>query len=82
MKSIKAKIAEGGRIVIPAEYRKKMNLKPGDSVILLMEDDEIRITTFKQSIKRAQELVRRYIPEGRSLVDELIQERREEAERE
>ena len=59
-----------------------MGLKPGDSVILLMEDHEIRITTFKQSIKRAQELVRKYVPEGRSLVDELIQERREEAERE
>lgn len=82
MKGIKTKLSEGSRIVIPAEYRKKMGLKPGDDVILLLDEDEIRITTLNQSIKSAQELVRKYIPESISLVDELIQERREEAARE
>jgi hypothetical protein len=33
-------------------------------------------------IKRAQEWVRSFVPEGRSLVGELIAERRAEAERE
>ncbi len=37
---------------------------------------------LKQAISRAQDLVRRYVPENRSLSDELIRERREEAEQE
>ena len=45
-------------------------------------DGEVRITTRQARMRRAQELVRRYIPEGVSLVDELIAERRAEAERE
>ena len=82
MTSIKTKIGKGGRIVVPAKYRKALDLKPGDDVILVLEDGEVRITTLPRVIQRAQEIVRRYIPEGRSLVDELIRERRDEAARE
>jgi hypothetical protein len=32
------------------------------------------------AIKRAQEMVRRYVPKGHSLVDELLGERRSEAQ--
>ena len=42
-----------------------------------MKDDELRITTLKCRIERAQRRVRRYIKPGRSLADELIAERRE-----
>ena len=82
MTSIKTKIGKGGRIVVPAKYRKALDLKPGDDVILVLEDGEVRITTLPRVIQRAQEIVRRYNPEGRSLVDELIRERRDEADRE
>ena len=82
MASIKTKIGEGGRVVVPAKYRKALDLKPGDDVILVLEDGEVRITTLPRVIQRAQEMVRRHNPEGRSLVDELIQERRDEADRE
>ncbi len=82
MTSIKTKIGEGGRVVVPAKYRKALDLKPGDDVILVLEDGEVRITTVKRAIRRAQEIVRRYVPEGRDLVSELIKERREEAARE
>jgi antitoxin PrlF len=34
--------------------------------------------TLEQAVKRAQEIVRRYIPEGQSLSNELIEERRQE----
>ena len=49
--------------------------------MLRIEDDELRITTLKRRIKRAQRRVRRYIKPGRSLADELIAERREAAKR-
>ena len=71
-------IDKGGRLVIPSTYRKVLGLKPGDEVLLILEDGEIRIVTKCQAIKRVQELVRRYVPEGRSLSEELIKERREE----
>ena len=76
MLEVRTKLAEGGRIVIPAEYRQALGLQIGDEIILRLEDGEVRVFTPGQAIKRAQELVRRYIPEGRSLADELIAERR------
>ncbi|MCH9037476.1 MAG: AbrB/MazE/SpoVT family DNA-binding domain-containing protein [Chloroflexi bacterium] len=79
MMNIKTKIGLDGRVVIPANYRKQLGIKPGDHVMMLLEDGEIRILTAKQAIKRAQALVRRYVPEGRMLSEELIQERREAA---
>ena len=82
MTEIKTIIGEGGRLVMPAEYRKALDLKPGDDVILVLEEEEIRLMTLRRAIQRAQEIVGRYIPEGRSLSDALIQERREEAARE
>ncbi|MBN2240396.1 MAG: AbrB/MazE/SpoVT family DNA-binding domain-containing protein [Dehalococcoidales bacterium] len=78
---MKTKITEGGRLVIPSAYRKALDLKPGDEVLLSLEDGEIRITSARQAVQRVQELVRQYIPEGRNLSGELIQERREEADR-
>jgi AbrB family looped-hinge helix DNA binding protein len=82
MQTTRVKVAEGGRVVIPAEYRKQLGLRPGDNVILQLDDGEIRLYTVREAIRRAQEMVRRYVPEGVSLVDELIAERRAEAARE
>ncbi len=78
----RVKVNENGRVVIPAAYRKALGVKAGDEVILRFEDDELRITTTKRRIERAQRLVRKYIKPGRSLVDELIAERRREAQNE
>ena len=78
---MKTKIREGGRLVIPAAYRKALGLKPGDEVLLTLEDGEIRVVSTRQAIARAQTLLRRYVPKGRSLSEELIKERREEATR-
>jgi len=75
MQAVKAKISEGGRIVIPSEYRKQLGLEVGDEVMIGLVNGEVRIFTLEQAIKRAQEIVRRYIPEGQSLSDELIAER-------
>jgi AbrB family looped-hinge helix DNA binding protein len=76
------RVNENGRVVIPAPYRKALGIKPGDEVILRMEDDELRITTMPRRIERAQRRVRQYVKPGVSLVDELIAERREAAKRE
>jgi AbrB family looped-hinge helix DNA binding protein len=79
MNATRAKIAAGGRIVIPAEYRNALGLKEGDSVVLCLDDNEIHLYSFAEAIRRAQDLIHPYIEPGRSLVDELIAERRREA---
>ena len=79
MEDIHSTIAEGGRIVIPADYRRALGLKVGDEVILRMADGEVHILTRRQAIKKAQALVRKHVPERKSLVRELILERRGEA---
>jgi AbrB family looped-hinge helix DNA binding protein len=78
----RTRVNENGRVVIPAAYRKALGIKAGDEVILRMEDDELRITTMKRRIERAQRRIRQYVKPGISLADELIAERREAAKRE
>jgi AbrB family looped-hinge helix DNA binding protein len=76
---VKTRIAAGGRVVIPAQYRRALGLKPGDDVVMALEDGEVRILTADTAVRRAQALVRRYVPQGRDLAEELVRERREEA---
>ena len=78
MDSVKTKIGNGGRLVIPAAYRRELGINPGDDVFLTLEEGEIKLITAPQAIKRAQRLVRHYVPADASLSEELIMERREE----
>ena len=81
MNSVATHVGQGGRVVIPAEYRKMLGLGTGDEVILVLEDREVRLMTPAKAIERAQAIVRSHVPKGRSLSEELIKERREEAAR-
>lgn len=71
-------IEKSGRILIPAAFRSSLGLKPGDELVLLL-DDELRVLKPEQAVSYAQSLVRKHIPKGRLLSDELIAERRESA---
>ncbi len=76
MKQIKLKLDEGGQIVIPPEYLEALGLEVGDTLILRLVDGEMRIFMPYKAIRKAQELVSQYLPDERSLSDELIEERR------
>ena len=76
------RVNENGRVVIPASFRKALGISIGDEVLLRIEEDELRITTLKRRLERAQRLVRQHVKPGTSLVDELIAERREAARNE
>jgi AbrB family looped-hinge helix DNA binding protein len=82
MSDVSTRIAAGGRIVIPADFRREMGADVGDEVVLRLVDGEVHILTRSQAIRKAQSLVRKTIPAGRSLVKELLLERRKEAKRE
>ncbi len=72
-------IRKGGVIQLPAEYLEAMGVAEGDQVQLALDGDVVRVLSRAAAIREAQELVRRYVPEGVSLVDELLAERRAEA---
>ena len=75
-------IKEGGRIVLPADLRAALGVSEGDALTGELVDGELRLMSRSAAIRRARDIVRRYVPEGTSLVDDLLADRREEFRRE
>lgn len=82
MESRSTKIVDGGKLVIPASFRRELGLRVGDTVVMELENGELRVRSLDAAIADMQTLVRGFVPDGVSLVDELIEDRRAEAERE
>jgi AbrB family looped-hinge helix DNA binding protein len=82
MKDVSVKLGEGGRIVIPAEYRKALGIDVGDDLMLHVDNGIIMLLTRKQAIQYVQERMAKYTTDERKLADEIISERRKEAEHE
>lgn len=80
--TIITKIGPGGRIVIPADVRKQLGMDVGDEVCLGIAEDVLTVQTRRAALRRLQDKLRKKLPKGVSLVDELIAERRKEAENE
>jgi len=76
-----APVGFDGRVVIPAAYRKLLGIEAGGYVLMLMEDGEVRLVGREAALRRAQDLVARYVPRGTNLADELIRDRRAEVVR-
>ncbi len=78
------KIDAAGRILIPAEMRAAMMVKPGDTVTAEVVDGAFRIVSPAVSLKRVKAFAREWKAKnpGVSVVDELIAQRREESRRE
>jgi AbrB family looped-hinge helix DNA binding protein len=77
MDEVSVKISGGGRVVIPAEFRKVLDLKEGDEIILRLGDNgELLLLTKPQAIRKAQLIVQQYVAGNRSMADELIAERK------
>jgi AbrB family looped-hinge helix DNA binding protein len=81
MTFLTANVSQGGRIVLPLELRQKLGIKVGDEIILEWNEDsaELRLMTHKMCLQKAKKLVQQYIKPSKSVVDELIAERREAA---
>jgi len=79
---VKVKLGPDGRVVVPAPFREALGLKEGDTLIASAEQGKLSFLTIPAAVRRAQEMLRQFVPEGVSLVDELIQDRRREVEEE
>lgn len=75
-------VARNGRIVIPVEMRSAMLVDETGYVTARVIESELRILSPKAALLKAQKTVREKTSGVASLADELIAERRAEAQRE
>ena len=75
-------IKDGGRILLPLDLRELLSAGEGEVLVGEVRDGELLLMTRRTAVRKAQELVRKHVPTGVSLADELIAERRAEAARE
>jgi AbrB family looped-hinge helix DNA binding protein len=80
--SFHVRLGPDGRIVIPAECRKRFGFHPGDTVVVDADDTGLHLRSMAQVIKEVQDFFAPYRIGGVSVVDELIAERRAEAAKE
>jgi hypothetical protein len=69
--------------MLPAWWRRKEGVGPSTVLCAAVtEEGALIVETRDQGLRRARALLRKYIPEGVNLSDELIADRRAEAARE
>jgi AbrB family looped-hinge helix DNA binding protein len=78
----RGKLVSGGRLQIPADVRKLLGLKDGDSVTMEVVDGRLHVRPYREVIAEIQARMKAFLPAGVSLADELIAERRAAAETE
>ena len=76
------KVEALGRLEIPAAMMKAAGIAGGEPVYVAASEDGIEILSRRGALKRAHAIAKQFVPDGVSLVDELIVERRREARRE
>lgn len=77
-----ASFGKDGRVLIPIALREAAGIKPGERVVIRVQDGGLVIETLDARIARIQAFLAPYKREGESMVDELIADRRAEALRE
>ncbi len=79
MNTAELSVGKQGRIVIPANLRHQLSIKPGTHLLAWVEDGQLIMESRDQlwhSIHKACEK----IPQGTNLADELLSERRAESD--
>jgi bifunctional DNA-binding transcriptional regulator/antitoxin component of YhaV-PrlF toxin-antitoxin module len=71
----RSKMVSGGRLQVPVEFRRALGMKE-------VVDNELHVRTLNESVAEVQAMFRKYAPKAGRVSDELIAERRREAERE
>ena len=79
MRVLGAQVNEQGRVVIPAAIRKQMGINGPIDVLFRYEDGVLTVETIEDAVTRVQRIVASHIDTDRSLVDDLIAQRRAEA---
>ena len=84
MSLLTCKVDNQGRVMLPADWRKRFQIGPSTQLVVREQSNgSLVLETREQGLRRAQLLVSQYVKStDRSLVDELLEDRRKEAESE
>lgn len=74
--NFQVELKDAGRVLLPANVRAALGIAEGDQMVGVVKDGELRLMSRNTAIRNLQARVRRYVPEGVSLVDQLIADRR------
>ena len=77
----RGKLAEAGRVVIPAAIRERLGLKVGTEVIISVDEEGIRLRPLELAVEQAQNYFSLLRPSDLLASEELIRERRLEAKK-
>lgn len=80
MNAYSGKLVSGGRLQLPSDIRRQLGLSDGDQVVMRVIDGELHIRPRRDVLKRIQAMLQPYASTDGSVVDELIADRRAEAE--
>jgi len=75
-------MGKDGRVVIPASVRARVNMPKGGAFVVRVEDGVVTLEPLSHAIAAVQAMMKPYAIDGVSIVDELLADRRAEAERE
>lgn len=79
MQEQRIKIGEGGRIVIPVDCRKALNVKAGDELIVRIEDGELRLFRQTEALKRIQATLKHKLGHIPSITDDFLAFRKQDS---
>lgn len=80
MNAHNGRLVSGGRLQLPSDVRRELGLADGDQVVMRVIDGELHIRPRRDVLRRIQAMLRPYAPSDGSVTDELIADRRTEAE--
>lgn len=76
-------VGDRGRLVLPADVRSELGIEAGSRMLLSTErDGSLRLRPYRAVADQNRGLLADLAPAGESMVDELLAERRREADSE
>lgn len=82
MTAVRVKVAENGRLSLPASVRRQLGIERGGELVLRVEDGEIRMRTLQDTIRQVQDRMRE-LARGKNIsVDDFLAWKREQVARE
>lgn len=80
---VRAVLDERGRLCIPAEIRRELDFREGDTVIVEpVKPGEFRVIRVASAVREARGMYREFRRDDESVAAELIKDRRRESKRE
>lgn len=81
MEVFRTTIEADGKIQIPPQVLEQLDFEEGQELEIEVEKRSLHVSlSAAERVRRAQARLRKYVPESVSLADELIKDRRHEAE--